>query len=185
MIFVFIYILNAVWWVWVFCLVTQSCPTLCNPMNCSPPSSSVHGDFSRQEYWSGLPSPPQGVFPTQGLNPGLLHCRQIPYQLSYQGSPEFEWKWKLFSHVWLFATPWIIQSVKFSRPEYWKRVAFPFSRGSSQPRHWTQASHIAGRFFASWATREEFECLTLNQTPHQTCSPQPHPRFKGEDKVTF
>ena len=33
-------------------------------------------------------------------------------------------------------------------------VAFSFSRGSSQHRHWTQVSHIAGRFFTSWATRE-------------------------------
>ena len=33
-------------------------------------------------------------------------------------------------------------------------VAVPFSRGSSQPRDWTQVSHIAGRFFTSWATRE-------------------------------
>ena len=33
-------------------------------------------------------------------------------------------------------------------------VAFPFSRGSSQPRDWTQVSRIAGGFFASWATRE-------------------------------
>ena len=33
-------------------------------------------------------------------------------------------------------------------------VAFPFSRGSSQPRDWTQVSHIAGRIFTSWATRE-------------------------------
>ena len=33
-------------------------------------------------------------------------------------------------------------------------VAFPFSRGSSQPRKWTQVFHIAGRFFTSWATRE-------------------------------
>ena len=35
-----------------------------------------------------------------------------------------------------------------------KWVAFPFSRGSSQPRDWSQVSHIAGRFFTSWATRE-------------------------------
>ena len=40
-------------------------------------------------------------------------------------------------------------------------VAFPFSRGSSQPRDWTQVSHIAGGFFASWATRE---ALTRDQT---------------------
>ena len=110
----------------MLCLATQSYPTLCNPMDCSLPSSSVHAD-SRQEYWSGLPCPPpgdlpnpgieptsltlqmdswpseprrkpkntgmsslsflQGNFPTQELNWGLLHCRQILYQLSYQGSP--------------------------------------------------------------------------------------------------
>ena len=40
--------------------------------------------FSRQEYWSGLPFPSPGVFPTQGLNPGLLHCRQTLYCLSHQ-----------------------------------------------------------------------------------------------------
>ena len=34
----------------------QSCLTLCDPMDCSPPGSSVHG-FSRQEYWSGVPLP--------------------------------------------------------------------------------------------------------------------------------
>ena len=36
-------------------LVTQSCLTLCDPMDCSPPGSSVHG-ISQQEYWSGLPT---------------------------------------------------------------------------------------------------------------------------------
>ena len=36
-------------------------------------------------------------------------------------------------------------------------VAFPFSRESSQPRDWTQVSHIAGRFFTSWATREAYK----------------------------
>ena len=41
---------------------------------------------SRQEYWSGLPFPSPGIFPTQGLNLGLLHCRQTPYPLSHQGS---------------------------------------------------------------------------------------------------
>ena len=41
--------------------------------------------FSRQEYWSGLPFPSPGVFPTQGSNPGLLH-----YRLSYQGTREMQ-----------------------------------------------------------------------------------------------
>ena len=68
----------------------------------------------------------QGIFPTQGLNPGLLHCRQIHYHLSHQERPR------------------IVGG----------GVAYPFSRGSSQPRDWTQVSCIAGRFFTSWATRE-------------------------------
>ena len=42
--------------------------------------------FSRQEYWSGLPFPSMRIFLTQGLNPGLPHCRQMLYHLSYQGS---------------------------------------------------------------------------------------------------
>ena len=44
----------------------QSRQTLFNPMDCSPPGSSVHG-FSRQEYWSGLPYPPPGDLPDPGL----------------------------------------------------------------------------------------------------------------------
>ena len=47
-------------------------------------------DFSRQEYWSGLPLLLEGIFPTQGSNPGLLHCRQMLYHLNQQGSPS---KW--------------------------------------------------------------------------------------------
>ena len=43
-------------------------------------------DFSRQEYWSGLPFPFPGDLPNPGLTPGLLHCRQILYHLSHQGS---------------------------------------------------------------------------------------------------
>ena len=68
------------------CALTQSCLTLCNPVDYSPPASSVHG-IPRQEYWSGLPFPPPRIFPTHGLNPGLLHFRRIPYCPSQQGSP--------------------------------------------------------------------------------------------------
>ena len=51
------------------CEVAQSCPTLCDPVDCSPPGSSVHG-FSRQEYWSGLPFPFPGDLPNPGIEPG-------------------------------------------------------------------------------------------------------------------
>ena len=59
----------------------------------------------------------QGIFPTQGLNPGLPHCRQILDRLSHQGNPRIlEW------------------------------VAYPFSSRSSQPRNRTGISCIAGGF---------------------------------------
>ena len=81
--------------------------------------------FSRKNTRVGCHAFLQGIFPTQGLKPGLLHCRQILYHLRHQGSPRIlDW------------------------------VAYPFSRGSSQPRNWTRVSCIAGGFFTSWATRE-------------------------------
>ena len=74
--------------------VAQSCLTLCNPMECSPPGSSIHG---------------------------ILQARIL------------EW------------------------------VAISFSRGSSRPRDWTQVSHIAGRSFNLWPTREaHYSLLHVN-----------------------
>ena len=55
-------------------------------MDCSPPGSSVHGD-SPGNTGVGSLSLLQGIFQTQELNWGLLYGRQIPDQLSYQGSP--------------------------------------------------------------------------------------------------
>ena len=91
----------------VLCLDAQSCPTLCDPMDCSSLGSSVHGDSPGKNTGVGCHALLQGIFPTQGSNPGLLHCRQILlYCLSHQGSPRIlEW------------------------------VAYPFSRGSSWPRN--------------------------------------------------
>ena len=67
-------------------LVAQSCPTLCNPMGCSPPGSSVYRNHqARILQWLAI-SFSIGIFPTQGLTLGLLHCRQILYHLSHQGS---------------------------------------------------------------------------------------------------
>ena len=47
----------------------QSCPTLCDPMDCNPPGSSIHGDSPGQNT-----DLLQGLFPTQGLNPRLCSC---------------------------------------------------------------------------------------------------------------
>ena len=97
-------------------LVTQ-CLTLCNPVDCSLPGSSVHGDSPGKNTGVGCHAFLQGTFPTQGSDPGLPHCRQILYCLSLLGSPRIlEW------------------------------VAYPFSRGSSQPRNQIRVSCIAGGF---------------------------------------
>ena len=70
----------------VLCLVAQSCQTPCNPMDCSPPGSSIHGDSPGKNTGMGCHALLQGIFPTQGLNPGLPHYKQILYHLSHQGS---------------------------------------------------------------------------------------------------
>ena len=57
------------------------------PMDCSLPGSSVHGDSPGKNTGMGCHALLQGTFPPQGSNQSLLHCRQILYQLSYQGSP--------------------------------------------------------------------------------------------------
>ena len=68
----------------------QLCLTLCNPMDCSPPSSSVRGDSPGKNTGVGCHALFQGLFLTQGSNPGLLHCKRILYHISHQGSPKME-----------------------------------------------------------------------------------------------
>ena len=53
----------------------------------NPPGSSVHGDSPDKNTGVGCHPLLQGIFPTQGLNPGVPHCRRILYHLSHQGSP--------------------------------------------------------------------------------------------------
>ena len=61
------------------CLVTQLYPTLCDPMDCSLPGSSVHGDSPGKNTGVGCHALLQGIFPTQDSNPGLSNCRRILY----------------------------------------------------------------------------------------------------------
>ena len=70
----------------VLCLVIQSCPTLCDPMDCSLPGSSVHLDSPGRNTGVGCHALLQGIFPTQRSNPGLPRCRQIIYWLSRLGN---------------------------------------------------------------------------------------------------
>ena len=94
-------------------------------MDCSPLGSSVHGDSPGKNTGVSCHALLQGIFPTQGLNPGFPHCRQSLYHLSHQGSLRIlEW------------------------------VAYLFSRETSRSRNRTGVSCIAGGFFTSRATRE-------------------------------
>ena len=71
----------------MLCWVIQSCPILCDPMDSSPPGSSVCGDSPGEDTRVGCHALLQGIFPIQGSNPGLPHCPWILYHLSHQGSP--------------------------------------------------------------------------------------------------
>ena len=64
-------------------LVTKLCPTLCDPMDCSPTGSSIHGVFQAKILHFLL----QGIFLTQGLNPHFLHWQVGSKPLSHKGSP--------------------------------------------------------------------------------------------------
>ena len=114
-------------WSSIACVCPQSLSRvwLCNHMDCSLSGSFLHKNSPGKNIGVGSHAPFQAIFPTQGSNPGLLHCRQILYHLSCQGSP------------------WIL-----------KWVNYPFSRGSSWPRKWTEVSFIAGAFFTSWVGKE-------------------------------
>ena len=101
-------------WKWKLLSCVRLFVTLYSPWN-SPGQNTVVGS----------PSLLQGIFPTQGSNPGLSHCRRILYQLSHKGSPRTL-----------------------------GLVAYPFSRGSSWPRNRTGVSCITGVFFTNWAIRE-------------------------------
>ena len=79
----------------------------------------------------------QGIFPTQGSNPGLPHCRWILYQLNHKGSPRIL-----------------------------ERAAYPFSSGSSWLRNGTRVFFIAGGFFTNWAMREAKQNQTEILKPH-------------------
>ena len=100
-------------------------------MDCHMRGSSVHGDSPGKNTGVGCLSLLQGIFPTQGLNPGLQHCRQILYCLSHQGSPVLLLLLlSHFSHVRLCATPETEAhqaplSLRFSRQEHWNGLPFP------------------------------------------------------------
>ena len=107
---------------------SESCLVMSN-------SLQPHGQFSPWNYPNqntgvGSLSLLQGIFPIQGSNLGLLHCKWILDQLSHKGSPRIlEW------------------------------VAYCLSSGSSRPRNRTGVSCVTGRYFTNWAIRDVLPLL--------------------------
>ena len=120
-------------WSWLLGLLeSESCSVILNPLE----PHGLHSPWSSPGQNTGVCSLSllQGIFPIQGSNPSLLHCRQILYQLSHRGRPRIlEW------------------------------VAYPFSSGfPTQESNWDllhcrqilYQSCITGGFFTNWAIRE-------------------------------
>ena len=119
-------------WACVHTKSLQLCPTPCHPMDHS--LLLCPWDFSGKNTGVGCHALLQGIFLTQGLNPGLLHCRRILYHLSHLGSPSNNYL-TIIHHenstefylmeiypICMGDTP---LSMRFSRQEYWSGVPLP------------------------------------------------------------
>ena len=111
----------------------------------------------------GSLSLPQGIFPTQGSNPGLPHCRCICYQLSHREAQEY-WSGQPFPSPGDLPNPGIkprsptlqvdlLPAEPQGSPRILEWVAYPFPSGSSRPRNQTGVSCTVGRFLTNWAIR--------------------------------
>ena len=79
-------------------------------MHCSPSGSSVHGDCPGKNIEVGCHDLLQGIFPTQGSNPGLPHCRWSLYHLSHQASPKCQTRGEI-KYLFLITNHILIESV--------------------------------------------------------------------------
>ena len=147
----------------MLCLVSQLCPILCNPMDYSPPGSSVHGDSPGKFTGVGCHALLQGIFPTQGSNPHLLcllHWQSGSLSSEPQRKPKNAGVCSLPLLQGFFPTQESNPGLPLCRqilyqlsykggPRILEWVAYPFPRGSSRPRNQTGVSCIAGGFFTN------------------------------------
>ena len=137
----------------------------------APPSMGL----SRKEYWSGLSFPLQEIFPTQGLNPGPLHCRQTLYPLSHLGSPRSvqmipSESLPLRLHACNFATVVQLSNQCHFRPLFASQpltfCALLFNESA------TCASHRGCHPEGCTALAGCAHCLCLNHAPHPPGTPR-------------
>ena len=135
--------------------VTQLCLTLCNSMDCSPPGSSVHG-ILQARILECVVIPFSKDLPDPGIEPRSSALQADSLLSESLGKPCYHSV--MSNSVWphgLYSPPGSsIHGILQAR--ILEQVANPFSRGSSQTTDQTWVSHIAGRFFTDWGTREDF-----------------------------
>ena len=132
--------------VWVCgCLVTLSCPTLCDLMGCSPPGSSVHRIF-RQDYWTRLPFPTPGAFPNSGTEPMSL------------ASPALAEGYFFFLPLAPPGKPFTkILSLRFDlAPEYRDHISASVPMGNRLHTHGVIQGLITWLFIKMWAELRKF-----------------------------
>ena len=103
----------------LLCLITQSCPTLCNPVDWSPPGSSVRGDSPGKHTVVGGHALLQRIFPTQGSNPDLPHCRWILYHLSHQRSPYMYMYFQCVYNLYMCVYNYLYNEILLSHKKEW------------------------------------------------------------------
>ena len=131
-------------------LVTQSCLTLCDLMDCSPSGPSLFTEFSRQEYWNGLPFPSPGHLPNPGIKPRSPTWKAQSLPTEPPGKPYtkvgmHKLLMLLLSHlsrVRLCATPETAAhqappSLAFSRQEHRSGLPFPSPMHESEKWKWS------------------------------------------------
>ena len=130
---------------------------------CVLPTSHPNNLHAREFVWwqlclvKGILTEDKALLSSVNLSQSHLSLALVPTTIQ-QG------KWKSLSCVWLLATPWtVVHGILQTRIPEW--VAFPFSRGSYQPRDRTQVSRIAGRFFTSWAIQGSHKVRRLDRKP--------------------
>ena len=155
-------------------VVTESCPTLATPWTVAH-QAPLSMEFFRQEYWSGLPFLLPGDLPDPGIKLGspAFQADSLPSEppekpemglepmtLRLRVSCSTDWARQAAAKVKVaqlcpsLCDPMDYTAHGILQARILEWVAFPFSRGSSQPRDQTWVFCTAGRFFTIWATNE-------------------------------
>ena len=122
--------------------------------------------FSSQEYWSGFPFLPEVWLPKVKLRSWITHEKHCIWGIITVSFYSLL-AWTKMTSILL--NPWTVSPLGSSvygilQPRILEWIAILFSRGSSQSRYWTGVSHVAGRFFTIWVTREVRTLKQLYQT---------------------